>query len=100
MASRPPSIHAASYRTKAQYERSRLSAAERGYGSDWRKLREQKPKTPCCNPDCGAPWQPGHHLDHIKPRAQGGLDHPSNLQWLCHRCHSSKTAKVDGRWSR
>jgi hypothetical protein len=25
---------------------------------------------------------PGYHVDHIKPLACGGADHPSNMQWL------------------
>jgi 5-methylcytosine-specific restriction endonuclease McrA len=36
------------------------------------------------------------HLDHKIPRAQGGTDDPSNLQWLGARCHSKKTASTDG----
>lgn len=30
-------------------------------------------------------------LDHILPYKNGGTDDESNLQWLCHKCHSSKT---------
>jgi HNH endonuclease len=29
--------------------------------------------------------------DHIVPRAEGGSDEPSNLQWLCCNCHRLKT---------
>ena len=29
--------------------------------------------------------------DHILPRAEGGSDDPSNLQWLCRNCHGLKT---------
>ena len=29
--------------------------------------------------------------DHITPRAEGGSDDPSNLQWLCRNCHGLKT---------
>jgi 5-methylcytosine-specific restriction protein A len=73
---------------------TRPTASERGYGTDWRKLRATMPKTPCAI--CGAPWVPGMHLDHIIPRAEGGTDAPSNLQWVHRRCHSAKTAGADG----
>lgn len=40
-------------------------------------------------------------VDHIVSTRRGGapLDR-TNLRGLCHRCHSSKTAKEDGRWGR
>ena len=30
--------------------------------------------------------------DHVVPLVDGGLDHESNLQGLCHPCHANKTA--------
>ncbi|MCK1313709.1 HNH endonuclease [Bradyrhizobium sp. 23] len=35
-------------------------------------------------------------MDHKLARNAGGTDDPSNLHWLCHGCHSRKTAKKDG----
>lgn len=35
---------------------------------------------------CGF-WGPGLERHHIKPREQGGSDHPSNLVWLCWNHH-------------
>ncbi len=32
------------------------------------------------------------------PRRRGGTDAESNLQGMCHDCHSRKTALEDGRW--
>ncbi|WP_414713895.1 HNH endonuclease [Scandinavium sp.] len=32
----------------------------------------------------------------MKPLAAGGTHQTSNLQPLCHRCHSEKTAREDG----
>jgi 5-methylcytosine-specific restriction endonuclease McrA len=76
--------------------RPRPSAAARGYGTDWRALREQaKRELPyiCSEPGCGVTQS--LHLDHKRSRAMGGTDAMSNLQWLCHRHHSSKTARTD-----
>lgn len=39
-------------------------------------------------------------VDHIVPREQGGSDQWSNLQALCHSCHSKKTATEDGGFGR
>jgi 5-methylcytosine-specific restriction protein A len=36
------------------------------------------------------------HVDHIRPLAEGGGNGFSNLQLLCHGCHSRKTARQDG----
>lgn len=75
-------------------EKARPNASARGYGTDWRKLRDTMPKTPCAL--CGGPWEPGMHLDHRVPRAAGGTDDPANLQWVHPRCHSTKTDAHDG----
>ena len=38
------------------------------------------------------------HVDHIVPLSKGGeLYDPANLQTLCIRCHSEKTAKENAR---
>lgn len=34
------------------------------------------------------------HVDHIRPRTQGGTDHPSNLVTACADCNSGKRDKV------
>ncbi len=35
-------------------------------------------------------------VDHIVRLADGGTDHPSNLQSLCEDCHKEKTAAENG----
>jgi 5-methylcytosine-specific restriction protein A len=71
---------------------TRPSASARGYGADWRTLRASVPRPRWCQ--CGKELT--SHLDHIVPRAQGGSDDPSNLQWLGAKCHSAKTTRQDG----
>lgn len=79
----------------AAHERQRGSAASRGYGRRWRRLRKRfLDRHPLCQ-DCHAHgWLVGAtDVDHIVPKRRGGTDDESNLQALCHRCHSRKTAK-------
>lgn len=46
--------------------------------------------------DCGQ--RVGEHLDHIIPLEEGGeIWDPTNLQPLCHACHSKKTRREMGR---
>lgn len=40
--------------------------------------------------------EPATDVDHIISRAKGGTDERSNLQPLCHACHSEKTNREDG----
>lgn len=85
--------------TKA-YDRQRGSAAARGYDARWRRLRKQVlSEEPLCRA-CLAEGRlmPSTDVDHIVPKSQGGTDDRSNLQGLCHKCHSRKTAREDGRW--
>lgn len=77
----------------------RGSPAERGYGTDWRKLREQILKRDlglCQACAANGRTQPARHVDHVIPKAQGGTDHVNNLQALCVPCHKRKTA-IEGR---
>jgi HNH endonuclease len=71
----------------------RGSAAARGYGHKWRKLRLMVLRR---EPMCSDPFGIGcvsvsRHADHIIPRRQGGEDVFENLQGLCDSCHSRKT---------
>lgn len=73
------------------------SAAARGYGSEWTKLRAiVLAEEPTCR-NCQA--APSQHADHIVPKAKGGSDDRSNLQGLCALCHYRKTGQESGRRS-
>lgn len=78
------------------HKRRRESAAKRGYGAKWRRLRAYVLRNePLCRHCKRAP---ATDVDHIVPRAKGGTDAMTNLQPLCKSCHSRKTATEDGRW--
>ena len=91
----------------AQYDRRRGSSTARGYGYRWQKIRDNYLAN---HPLCVDPF--GDHaadgvdavaasdVDHIKPKRDGGTDDMDNLQSLCKRCHSKKTAIEDNRWGR
>lgn len=72
------------------WQRLPITTTGRGYGAAWRRLRSaQIAHQPDCE-ECGAP---ATEVDHIVPKAQGGSDHPTNLQSLCAECHDRKTAR-------
>jgi len=75
-------------------ESARGSAAERGYGSDWRRLRTAKLATdPVCQIRTHCHGIVAEEVDHIVPireRPDLRLEW-SNLQSACKRCHSAKT---------
>lgn len=64
----------------------------------WRKLREaviHRDKNICqsCEQPIERTGKPAQ-VDHIKPINKGGESiNPNNLQTLCYRCHSAKSAK-------
>jgi 5-methylcytosine-specific restriction enzyme A len=75
---------------------SKTSRHERGYGTVWTKLRKailQRDHYLCQHCLAKGIATQGNHVDHIKPKAKGGTDEPSNLQVLCTKHHSAKSAK-------
>lgn len=80
----------------------RPSAASRGYGRRWRRLRRMVLSR---QPLCADPF--GDHaaarrvvaatdVHHVIARRDGGRDVAENLQTLCHSCHSRITGS-EGR---
>jgi 5-methylcytosine-specific restriction protein A len=88
-----------------RYEQQRGTPAQRGYGYRWmvysRAFRRRNPLCVMCLTK--GRYVPSEHVDHIV--AVSGPDDPlfwdpSNHRALCRGCHSSKTAKEDGRWGK
>ncbi len=82
---------------RQRYPDSRESAAARGYGHTWRKLRAQ---VLAGDPLCVRCLElgivtPATDVDHIVPKSRGGEDAYANLQPRCHSCHSRKTGLED-----
>ena len=75
------------------------TAAQRGYGWQWAKLRKamlaQEPLCRSCREQ--GMVTVATDLDHITPKAEGGTDDPGNLQALCGDCHRDKTAHESAR---
>lgn len=68
----------------------RPSAYRRGYDAKWQKLSKWFLQQ---NPWCVLCGNPADHTDHIIPLSKGGGNELTNLQSLCHSCHSKKTVK-------
>lgn len=77
--------------TDRDAEQRRGTTTERGYGTQWQKVRRNILMThPLCT-QCG---QPADDVDHIIAISRGGavLD-ADNLQPLCRSCHNRKTRR-------
>jgi 5-methylcytosine-specific restriction protein A len=73
---------------RRSYERARGSAAARGYGRRWGKLRLRVlAEEPLCR-ICEA--AESTEVDHIQRKQDGGTDLRSNLRGLCKACHSRR----------
>ena len=81
----------------AAYDRSRPTAAARGYDHDWRRLRTAflADNPVCSEPDCEAQSTDADHVLSVKQRPDLRLDR-RNLRAFCHRHHSRRTAREQG----
>lgn len=76
---------------KPAWRTTTTSSTARGYGANWSKLRMMKLRAdPMCEVCQHAP---AVQVDHIKAKAHGGTDDPSNLQSICRECHQAKTSR-------
>lgn len=81
----------------------RGSAASRGYGGAWRKIRKAfLAAFPLCSDIHGVHARRGEvalatDVDHILPLKEGGTNDWSNLRSLCHSCHSRRTSRDSRR---
>jgi 5-methylcytosine-specific restriction enzyme A len=86
----------------------RASAHRRGYTRGWQAFRLRVladvagVNFPQGGPLCRVCGQPATDVDHIRPHRGDRelLYDPTNVQSLCHSCHSRKTASEDGGFGR
>ena len=76
------------------------SPTERGYGNDWRVLRQQvlsRDNFLCQHCRTNGVYTPATDVDHIKPKFEGGTNAMINLQSLCKACHRAKSKQESAR---
>lgn len=86
----------------AGWSGNRGTTTERGYGSEWRKLRDQVMRRDagicqCRHCKASGAIKAANEVDHITPKAHGGTDDPSNLQAINRDCHKRKTVEDEGK---
>ncbi|WP_108163194.1 HNH endonuclease signature motif containing protein [Saccharospirillum sp. MSK14-1] len=70
------------------------NANKEGYGKEWRRLRIEiliRDDYLCQECMRNGIITAATDVDHITSKANGGTDHPTNLQSLCNPCHKAKT---------
>ena len=77
----------------------RSSAGKRGYGYEWRKIRNEFAEShPYCESNIHVGMCiPMKIVDHIVPLVGGGTNDKKNLMSLCLSCHAIKTDKQTKR---
>jgi len=82
---------------------TRPTAASRGYGARWQRIRAAfLAAHPYCE-DCGAPATDVDHVPSRRILVARGVPDPDADEYLhsrCHAHHSKKTATDDGGWGR
>ena len=91
--------HRPAFNSWRQWQQKQGNVTQRGYGSQWQRLRIQilKRDDHLCQLCLGSgKMTRASHVDHIIPKAQGGDDAFINLQSLCPTCHQRKTGAERG----
>lgn len=96
---------------RESYDKSRGTAAKRGYGARWQRLRKvilkRDPICVICRKEKRT--TPSQDVDHIVPIKvydaglvprdyNGGKNSRGNLQGLCRSCHTKKTLDDQRKW--
>ena len=81
------------------------TAAERGYGAAWKRLRVLILARDCGLCQCTecktlGRLKPATQVDHILPKSKGGTDEMGNLQAIAADCHQRKTLTDEGKTPR
>lgn len=80
----------------AARERLHGNRHQRGYGTEWDKIRLiilKRDKYLCQTCYQQGIITPANIVDHVIPKAQDGTDDHDNLSTICNPCHKAKTAR-------
>jgi 5-methylcytosine-specific restriction enzyme A len=77
----------------------RPTAAQRGYGAEWRRVSAQVTAGAVACHWCGGGFTADNPVtaDHIVPKARGGTNDLSNLVPACRRCNSRRGGELRRR---
>lgn len=85
------------YQPCAAHPKGWGSSASRPLPSDWKaRVRRVKQFSSMTCYICGA-YSPDGQVDHVVPRAEGGLDDYSNYEWICPADHKIKSQEESKR---
>jgi 5-methylcytosine-specific restriction protein A len=84
------------------HRRPAWTASHQAHRLRGRRLQQERARLFQADPLCAACARQGRVTiatirDHIQPLAEGGLEHPSNIQGLCAACHDAKTQREAAR---
>jgi 5-methylcytosine-specific restriction protein A len=96
---RCPACQAQARKRKNTDPPGRPSAAQRGYGADWRRISAKVTANATACHWCGGPFTKDNPAtaDHIIPKARGGSDDESNLVPSCRRCNARRGGQMRKR---
>jgi len=92
----PPLHRPPGWKKRKAWATTTKTSTERGYGKAWRKLREVVIRRdhglcqPCLRKGKVTAFD---EVDHIIPKARGGVDAEHNAQCICKPCHKAKTGR-------